>query len=165
MKLTGHGLSAALPDGWEGAIVRQEPVDGARAQFHALSDDPPVAATIASLPVVHLATFPLPAGRGDFGSGAVEVMRDDDAFVSLLEYGPETVGTPLFDAPLPRRLAAADFNPLALQRTLPGQAGHQRFFTAAGRAFCLYVVVADWRRMATTLPRINDVLAGLEIAA
>ena len=164
MKLTGHRLSAALPDGWEGAIVRQAPVEGAGAQFHALGDDPPAATTIASLPVVHLANFPLPAGRGDFGSGAVEVMRDDDVFVSLLEYGPENVGTPLFDAPLPRRLAATDFDPMALQRTLPGQAGHQRFFTAAGRAFCLYVVVADWRRLAAALPRIDGVLAGLEIS-
>ena len=37
--------------------------------------------------------LPLPAGRGSFGSGAVELMAGQDVFMTLFEYGEESVGT------------------------------------------------------------------------
>jgi hypothetical protein len=168
MRLTGHGISAALPRGWEGGIVRQPGIDVAAARHHSLRPDRAFtsAAVATSLPAVHLANFPLPAERGDFGSGAVEVMGPDDVFMSLVEYGPENVGTPLFAAAgPPTRLSPGDFSPHALQRTLPGQAGYQAFFTTAGRAFCLYVVLGDRRNAGALVAAADAVLAELEIGA
>ena len=153
MRIAGHGLGADLPDGWEGAIraERTDEVGAAAAGGHAY-------------PVAHLASFALPEWRGDFGSGAVDAMTADDDFVALLEYGPEEVGTALFaEDGLPRRLDPRAFSPRALQRTLRGQAGMQRFFSHAGRAFCLYVVVGDATDVHRHVRRVERVLAGLEI--
>ena len=63
MNLDGHGISAKLPGGWEGAIRRRLAVAGASA-------DAVAAATVTgaptsselSLPTAHLATVALPAG-------------------------------------------------------------------------------------------------------
>lgn len=38
-------------------------------------------------PVLHLANFALPEGRGDYGSGAVEVMRGGNVFIALVVVG------------------------------------------------------------------------------
>lgn len=150
--LRGHGLAAGLPDGWEGAILRQPDLEVTRSRrLSAQADDDTGARAVPdvlpSLPVLHLASFPLPEERGDFGSGAVDRMGPSDVLVALVEYGPENVGTPLFDTGgLPTRLRGSDFSRWSLQRALPGQAGLQRFVTVAGRAFCLYVVIGDAER-------------------
>jgi hypothetical protein len=159
LRLRGDGIQAELPGGWEGAIRRAPAAlaDG-DGQARAQSAEPPAP------PVVHLATFALPADRGDFGSGAVELMRDGDSFVALLEYGAEEAGTALFAAQgLPRRLDPRVFHPRSLQRQLPGQAGWQHFFTEAGRPFCLYVVLGDHTDAHRQLRRIEQVLAGVTI--
>ena len=63
-------------------------------------------------PVAHFATFPLPEDVGDFGGGAVTLMRPDDIFVVLFEYGPESLGTALFARQgMPRSLSTDDFRP------------------------------------------------------
>ena len=180
MNLSGHGIRAALPTGWEGAIVRQPGVDVAAARFHTqgLGDGGPGGGATAaaassgasevlhSRPVVHLANFALPSDRGDFGSGAVETMGANDVFLSLVEYGPENVGTALFADPgPPRRLDPAEFHPRALQRTLPRQAGYQAFFTAGHRPFCLYVVLGEMRNAVALVGAANAVLDGLEIGS
>jgi hypothetical protein len=63
--LTGHGITAGLPRGWEGAIVRQSPIDLEQSRFYSLRQAGPAAlagaAMLESLPVVHLANFPLPS--------------------------------------------------------------------------------------------------------
>ncbi|MBS3939393.1 MAG: hypothetical protein KG028_00355 [Actinobacteria bacterium] len=158
MQLRGHGIRAELPGGWEGAI-RVEPVaaDAAEGQLAA-------AAAEQTAPVVHLATFALPADRGDFGSGAVDLMDDGDAFVALLEYGPDEVDTPLFAARgLPRRLDPRNFSGRSLQRAMRRQAGWQHFFTESGRAFCLYVVLGDRGDANRQVRRVEEVLARIEI--
>lgn len=109
-------------------------------------------------PVVHLATFPLRPGRGDFGTGAVEAMGPQDAFVSLLEYDCDEAHRPLFAATGMPRLVHREFAGNALQRRLPGQLGCQRFFTARGRPFCVYAVLGS-RRAAFLVHDINVVLA------
>ena len=48
----------------------------------------------------------------------------------------------LHAASFPLPLAAGHFNPHALQVGRRGQAGMQHFFTASGRPFCLYAVIA-----------------------
>ena len=113
--------------------------------------------------MAHIATFSLPREVGDFGSGAVELMRRDDLFVSLVEFDHDSVGrgcSPTRACPPSSRL---DFDPQALQRTLSGQAGTQVFFTAAGRPFCVYVVLGSFMRRTGTVPIVNGVLQGVRI--
>lgn len=161
MHLRGAGIHAELPRGWEGAIRRARPTprgQGRPDEAHTQAAEEPAP------PVVHLATFALPEDRGDFGSGAVELMRDGDSFVALLEYGPEEVGAALFaHEGLPRRLDPRAFSPRGLQRQVPGQAGWQFFFTEAGRPFCLYVVLGDHQDAHRQLRRIEQLLADVTI--
>lgn len=160
MRLTGNGVSAELPAGWEGAVTRQkEPGSGSLRQFADADGPQPV-----TLPALHLANVPLPPSRGDFGSEVVERLGNAGVFVSLLEYGAESVGTALFAVNgLPRKLRAGNFSPRMLQRTVPGQAGYQVFFTEAGRAFCLYVVLGAARKSSTLVGEANGVLATVAI--
>ena len=156
MELRAHGLVAAMPTGWEGAITQERGPDGL-----ALAE-----AGGVLRPVAHLATFALPGDRGDFGSGAVDLMHTDDVFVALLEYGPDAVDTALFARRgMPRRLDPRRFSSASLQRGLPGQAGLQEFFTEAGRAFCLYVVIGDANDAHLQARKIEQVLAGIRIEA
>lgn len=156
MKLQAHGIETDLPPGWEGRIsLRDRPPTGRRAL-----GDPGEQPN----PVVHLANFALPEQRGDFGSGAVDVMGDDNVFVALFEYGPSEAGTALFRRKgLPTRLTPAMFSASALQRTLPGQAGAQTFFTTAGRAFCCYAVLGRQANAFRVLPGANATLAATKI--
>lgn len=149
-RLNRAGIDVELPTGWEGSISGggfELMADGARQPT-----------------VMHVASFPLPAERGSFGSGAVELMSNDDALIVLFEYGPDSVGTALFAAEgIPRNLQARQFDRNALQRALPGQSGLQQFFTHRGRAFCLYVVIGSHIDRLDVLPRINAVLDSLVI--
>lgn len=140
--LTGHGLTVALPQRWEGRLYLRE---------------------AAANPVLHLANFALLSGRGDFGSGAVEVMGAQHAFVALVEYGAAEIGQPLFASRGMPRVTVRDFAVNQLQRTLPGQVGCQRFFTESGRPFCLYVVLGSQRHAADLLTEVHDVLARVEV--
>lgn len=158
MRIEGRGFRAELPVRWEGAI--SVPSAGRATQSRARD----AGVALSEPPALHLASFPLPAVRGDFGSGAVDLMDDGDAFVAVVEYGPESLGTPLFDTgPLPRRLTRRDFAVNRLQRALPGQAGFQAFCTEAGRPLCLYVVLSGGRKADTLVAEVNAVLGGLEV--
>lgn len=140
-----------MPRGWEGAIGAAAPDDEGKA-------------AAAPLPVAHLSTAALTAERGDFGSGTVEHLGPDDAFVALVEYGPECVGTAVFAKQgLPRRLRMRGFNRRALQRTIAGQAGQQVFFTEGGRAFCLYVVLGRDHDIAPLLDRVHAALDSIDL--
>ncbi len=62
-------------------------------------------------------------------------------------------------------LVTADmFGSKRLQRPLPGQLGCQRFFTAHGRTFCLYVVAGSRAHLPRILAQVNAVLADLDVA-
>lgn len=155
--LTAGGLSIALPKGWEGEIFNRAPtVDG--RSLGGPAGDSEVARN-----VVHMANFALPAERGDFGSGAVELMNSGAVLVILFEHGPESVDTPLFARTGIPQLDPSEFHPQQMQRTLAGQSGRQIFFNAAGRAFCLYVVLGAHRQREVLVPLVNDVLASLDI--
>ena len=170
MKVAAHGVAARLPAGWEGSITGQDQL----VEASALSDEVAAAesAVAASpahgrptvLPVAHFATFGLPGERGDFGSNVVDLMRPTDAFISLVEYGPEEAGTALFaQRGFPRRLDPRQFSPRMLQRTLAGQAGLQLFFTEGTRAFCLYVVLGDASDAHRLVRKVEQVLDTIEI--
>ncbi|MEX2624565.1 MAG: hypothetical protein WD651_12660 [Acidimicrobiia bacterium] len=146
-----EGMRMALEPGWEIRIRKG-------------ADE---AAGGKGLPVLHAATVPIPRDRGDFGSGLVETLGIEDAFLSIVEYGEEAVGTALFPvvARLPGMILPDEFDPSQLQRAIAGQAGLQRFFTLGDRAFCVYTVVGAFSRRAFVVPKVRGLLGGLEIQA
>ncbi len=152
MDLTAHGIGVDIPPGWDGEIYQRRSGIGPLSES---SED--------TEPVVHLANFPLMPNRGDFGSGAVEVMVADNLLIVLFEYGSESVGTTLFAASGIPTVAPEDFAPHTMQRPLPGQSGAQFFFTEAGRAFCLYVVLGSHARRRQLVPEVNLVLSTLSV--
>ena len=160
MRIEAHGLRAELPPGWEGRIHRRTADASAEARRGGGA-----AVAEVTAPVLHMANFALPEARGDFGSGAVDLMGTGHLLVVLVEYGADSVGTALFPVVtrVPR-LAARTFSAQALQRVQRGQAGAQRFFTLNGRAFCLYVVVGDQREAASQARAANDLTATVEVA-
>jgi len=163
MRIEAHGIRAELPNGWEGRISRRQPGTmtgrrGAAAGGAELAED--------TGPVLHMGNFALPEARGDFGSGAVDLMGTGHLLVVLVEYGPDSVGTALFPtvSSVPR-LTGRMFSSQALQRVQRGQAGAQRFFTLNGRAFCLYVVVGDQREAGPMATTTNDVTRQIQVGA
>jgi hypothetical protein len=172
-RVRSGGVDIDLPRGWEGQIrpIAEDPLIAAERAASAVSDTgaPGAAPNRAGHPgaprvVLHASNFPLPAERGDFGGGAVEQMGPRHVFVSLVEYDRADAGSALFTRQgVPRRVRAGEFHPQALQRALPGQAGLQHFFTAAGRAFCLYVVIGSHRLARVTVAAVNEILSTIEI--
>lgn len=148
--VAAHGLRLDLPQRWEARLYLRNATATARESIN---------------PVVHLGNFALPPRRGDYGSGAVEVMRAAHAFVALVEFGLTEADTPLFAARGVPRPELADFAPNALQRRLPGQLGVQRFFTEHGRAFCLYVVLGSPRFGPQLVAEVHDVLDNVAVDA
>lgn len=156
--LAAHGLRVDLGDRWEGRLyLRGLRHDGSHAAAHGHPGE-------SFNPVLHLANFALPPGRGDFGTGAVEAMGTGHAFLALLEYDAAEASRPLFAATGVPRLAVRFFDGNALQRKVPGQLGCQRFFTTHGRAFCLYAVLGSRPAAASLVREINDVLATVQVA-
>lgn len=166
MKLQAHGIETDLLPGWEGRIALR-----ATPAAAATSGAEPATRAVGGWgerpnPVVHLGNFPLPEDRGDFGSGAVDLMTPDNVLVVLFEYGPESLGKALFKRKgIPTTLTPNMFSGAALQRTLPGQAGCQIFFTVENRAFCLYTVLGQQSAANRVLPQANATLAATRIAA
>ena len=113
---------------------------------------------------LHAADFALPNVRGDYGSGAVEIMAPDKVFLSLIEFDSAEAKTPLFDRPRPTRITAGEFGPNQLQRGIPGQAGAQFFFVERGRAFCLYVVIGSYDDRAALVAKANQIFAQMEVS-
>jgi hypothetical protein len=146
-RISQLGLSIGLPTGWDGGIYRRQ----------ALPDE-------TTQPVLHASTVPLPPVRGDFGGGAVEALGVDDVFIALLEYDPADAGKAMYRATGGVPGVTPDlFSPVALQRLIAPQAGCQQFFTVAGRAFCLYVVIGNYANRYRLAAVANSVLSGLQI--
>ena len=168
-RLSDGGLAVDVPSGWEAQI---DPGTGAWGgdqtgpvgMAAATTGPTEMADGAVRRTVAHLANFPLAAGRGDFGGGAVESMHRSDVFISVFEHDPASAETALF-APdgVPRSLKVGDFDPAAMQREVSGGSAVQRFFHVGGRAFCIYVVVGNHIDRRDVLPAINEVLASLEI--
>jgi hypothetical protein len=157
-RLQQSGIEIDLPPGWEGRIF-------SRTSTHAPGSAPAGRSVEPVHPVLHAANFAVPTDAGDFGGGAVEQMGNGHVFVSLIDYGPESAGTPLFGSrTLPQVLRTDQFDPMTLQRTLVGQSGTQQFFTAAGRGFCLYVVLGAHLFRVRLVPLVNEALRTLRIS-
>jgi hypothetical protein len=157
-QLSGSGIAVDVPSGWEGRIYAKAPA----------GSPPPVqgahsGAAIGQNAVLHVASFPLPPGVGDYGGGATEQMTNKDLLVVLMEHGRQSVGTALFAATGLPRVTADEVSPTCLQRMLEGQGGVQKFFTVNDRAFCLYVVFGSFARRVRTVPVVNGILDSISI--
>lgn len=145
------GVTVEVPSGWEAAVagdsLEPKPRPDGSKQFLSMQ----------------VASFPLPADIATFGANVVETMRTDDVLVILVEYGPESAGTPLFAHRGLPRLDASMFSRDNLHRTVPGQSGLQHFFTHGDRAFCLYVVLGSHIDRADLVAKANLVIQSLEI--
>ena len=170
--LTGHGFSVQLPAAWEGRVYRRStPVavfsPQNRASIAAGEPSPAGRGWLGEQTnaVLHLANFPLPADRGDYGSGAVEAMTARNTFVALLEFGQECLGTALYSSIGLPRVEPRRFDPNGLQRRIPGQSGCQFFFTEASRPMCLYVVLGSHRDVDLLSAQVNRVLDRIKVDA
>lgn len=149
MDLNGDGVRLALPPGWE-ARVRRQPLRAGRRRGNLL---------------LHVCTRAMPTDRGDFGSGVVDLLGTDDVFVSLFEYDPQDADAALFAAKGLPTVRPADFSDRAMQRVLPGQSGVQYFFSEAGRAFCLYIVLGSHARRAVGAAKAAALVRGIDLGA
>jgi hypothetical protein len=126
--LEGHGLRVELPSGWSGRVFGRE----------------------GGIGCLHAGSFPVVLRDGEFGDASTGAMPASGAFIALAEYLPGAglePGSGLFSPRrLPLPLDPTAFSARGLAHPRPGQAGTQHFFTASGRPFCLYVVIAGERR-------------------
>lgn len=151
MKLESHNLEVLVPEGWEARIYQLDTIEAATSGG-------------ADLPVVHAANFALPEDRGDYGSGAVEIMGSSDVFVSLLEFEAALATEPLYARTnMPRFLDPDDFRSNGMQRWVQGQAAYQAFFNEQGRAFCLYIVIGSHLRRAALAKEAEKLLLHIRI--
>lgn len=166
MRMDALGVGIDLPVGWEGEIYQRggAALQGFGSGWVRDGDEiRSLAGGETSRSVTHLANFPLPPQRGDYGSGAVELMRTGDLLVILFEFEPSSRDSALFASHGVPTVQAADFAHNQLQRTLPGQSGVQYFFQASGRTFCLYVVLGDHRTAEAAADEVNALLSGLSL--
>jgi hypothetical protein len=151
-ELALDGITINVPRGWEAEL-------GYFTQPHPESDG-----MADGRVLLHLANFPLPTVRGDYGSGAVELMDGGSVFIALLEWDRGSINDKLYArVGLPTELRSDDFSPQGLQRRLPGQCGTQRFFQSGGRAFGLYVVLGSYRRRDSLVAEVNRLLRTIRI--
>jgi hypothetical protein len=146
--LDAHGIRVVLPAGWSGKVFARSPR----------------AATL------HAADFQLPLSEdGQFGPESTAEMPHTASFLAVTEYEPGgglKPGHGLFarrGIRLP--LDPAGFSSAGLAHPRPGQLGMQHFFSMAGRAFCLYVVIAGPRSgRRRQLLSLDHVLGSLRVA-
>lgn len=155
-----YGLTATAPRGWTVAVTRRPGALPPRPGLMGLAAEPLVD---VSRPVLHACTRPLPADRGDFGTGAVDLLGPDDVFVAVVDYGAEVADTGLFERQGMPKLAPSQFAPNRLQRPLPGMSAAQHFFSSGGRAFCLFVVLGSHARRMASVPRAAELVRTVHI--
>lgn len=160
--IEAFGLTATPPRGWDGEIyTRADEVERPAVLDTGLRS---AALVETPTPILHLANFALPAVRGDYGGGAVELMGTGGIFISVLEHPAEEASMALFAGRgIPWPIAANDFDPNQMQRTIAGQAGCQRFFAHQGRAFCLYVAIGSFTMRGLLVREVNNVLATIDL--
>jgi hypothetical protein len=146
VRLHAHGIAVELPVGWSGRVF-------SRGQ---------------GVATLHAGNFTLALDDGEFGDRSTGAMRDGASFLALTEYRAGDGLRPGHGLFAPRRIPRR-LDPTALKRTglahpRAGQVGTQHFFTASGRPFCLYVVLAGPRaQRRRQLAALEHVLGSLRI--
>ena len=162
-----YGLAASAPPGWQVAVARrpgaEPPTPDVAGAPGARSAAPVPMPADVTRGVLHACTRSMPAERGDFGSGVVDLLGPDDIFVALVDYGAEVADQGLFENQGMPRLAPSQFGPNRLQRPLPGMSASQHFFSSGGRAFCLFTVVGSHARRMASVPRAAAMVASIRI--
>ena len=154
-------IAAQAPAGWHVRVSRRPQVAaGARQPSTGRLLD---GAGDVTRPILHAASRPLPRGLADFGGELIDVLGPDDAFVALIDHGPEVAGVGLFARQGRPTIAPSQFAANRLARYVPGRSACQHFFSEAGRAFCLYAVVGDQREAGALTPTANSVTAQIEV--
>ncbi len=139
--LAAHGVTVELPPGWDARASKKDGVV-----------------------TLHVANYAIPTRDGEFGPRATRTMPTSGIFLALTEYQQALAREGLYRRRrIPRRLAPGDFSPNAVLNARRDQLGHQRFFTANGRPFCLYAVVRARRGRARLVAQANAVLRSLRI--
>lgn len=169
MRRTGYGISVEVPVGWSAALVRRTVTRG-DAPHRPEKGTPAVPdlgaralLTERTMPVLHVATRPVPEGVGDFGAGVIENLAAEDVFVALIEYGSDLADVGLFEKQGVPRLAPSQFGTNRMPREIAGRSASQHFFSVGGRAFCLFTVLGSHSRRMATVPRAAAVARSLEI--
>lgn len=163
-RLEAYGLAVDAPAGWESEIFQRPVVTQAELRSAGVASGHVLPDIADPTPIIHLANFALPAQRGDYGGGAVELMGRGHAFVAVLAHDMSEAGSPLFSREgVPWPLSPSDFDPNQMQRTFAGQSGCQRFFSVGGRPFCLYVALGSHRMRALLVREVNAALATVEL--
>jgi hypothetical protein len=125
--LEAHGMRIELPRGWSGRVFRRSP--------HTAT--------------LHAGDFQLPLQDGEFGDRSTSEMPGVGSFLALTEYRKGSGLEPGVGLFAPNRirlpLEPSRFAANRLAHPHPGHVGMQHFFTAEGRPFCLYVVLAGPR--------------------
>ena len=153
-RLSAYGIGLDVPTGWEAELSLQ---DAEETDAGPPPEDP-------GLVVLHAANFWLPTERDDYGSEALEAMGPAGVFIALVEFDPGAVGSLLFERHgIPAGLQPDDFDPSALRRPMRQQAGLQRFFQSAGRAFCLHAAIGTYNNRYTLSQEANAILSDLTI--
>jgi len=154
-RLSAYGIGLAVPAGWEAELSLQDD-----AEKIEIDTAPPG----HGLVVLHAANFWLPNERDDYGSEALEAMGPAGVFIALVEFDRVSVGSLLFEHHgIPADLQPDNFDPNALRRPMREQAGLQRFFHSARRAFCLHAAIGSYNRRRTLAGEVNMILSNLTI--
>jgi hypothetical protein len=156
-ELEAHGVGVEVPVGWEAELttVDEDPLITNAVNFSA---SPRV--------LLHAANFALPVERGDYGSGAVEIMDSGSVLVVVMEFDRASASTALFaHEGMPDTLTVDDFSTQQLQRPQHNQSGAQRFFHVGDRAFCLYVVLGSHTLRGVLVEEANRIIRSLRIDA
>ena len=160
--LAAHGLAVSPPRGWDARIWT--PVSStvvAPPAMHLAGASIPMGGTPNA--ILHIANFPLPVVRGDYGSGAVEEMGVRSVFAAVVEFDREAASTPMFAASGVPRIRGDRFDRNAMQRVLPRRSGAQWFFHEGGRAWCLYAVVGSHALRRTLASELDAVIRTIRI--
>ena len=154
-RLSAYGIGLDVPTGWEAELSLQQDAEETDAGPAPPGD---------GLVVLHAANFWLPNERDDYGSEALEAMGPAGVFIALVEFDPGAVGSLLFKRHgIPANLQPDDFDPAGLRRPMRQQAGLQRFFHSAGRAFCLHAAIGTYNNRYMLSQDVNRLLSNLTI--
>jgi hypothetical protein len=145
--LDGHGVRIGLPRGWSGRLFERDGLAGLHAGDYRIDL----------------------ADESTFGDASTGRMAPGTSFVALVEYRPGKgleAGVGLFEPhTLNLPLDPTTFGSRRLAHARPGQTGTQQFFTASGRPFCAYIVLAGGRATRRRqLSEVDHVLKTVAIA-
>ncbi len=145
-ELRAHGLRLNVRRGWEARIW--------------MADQPPPA---ENHPVARLANFALPQTRDTYAEDVADGLRPGQVVASLVEFSPRLADRGLYAPQGVPRLGVDDLDPRAVQRTLRGRSGVQRFFSVRGRAFSLYVIARDGAQLGPAMQQLESQLHALVV--